>query len=328
MDVILISGHSGVLDQPRLYLNDRTYVVTYGKVGECSLTGEFVNLEGAFFGNRLPINVDHFKEIMPSLTIVPDKTFKLHETKYHDMSLTLCTYGFVDADGEECSEEASSYARVYLSGVFLMGKPPSPYYNNQYISIRPIVHLNGTKIYMIPRYVASQIYKNSLFPNSKMLDKMFLKSQKNGKIINRKSIPLKELISKTRTTLSEIINIFKSVVPTIFLVEGCREYRGVNLEDRLASSSDSESASPVVDGVPLQLVASQQPLPLTQTAFKSHRVKGSRTKDKFDSLLLTKGSKTKGPRSKGKVESLVSMPLSNNVNAGKKTRKKRKNKRK
>ena len=337
MDVILISGHSGVLDQSRLFLNDRTYVVTYGKCGENNYTSEFVNLQKAFFENRLPRDVDNFKEIIPSLSIIPDKKFKLHNKMYHDMEIILCTYGFVDADGEECSEEASSYARVYLSGVFLMGNPPPPYYN-RYISIRPTVDLNGKKKYMVPRYVASDIYINSVFPTPEMLDEMFLKTLKNGKINKRLAIPLHELISKTRTTLSEIIDIFKSVVPTIFLVEGCREYRGNDLEDRLASSNSEKSSEQSNESdevvVDQPFLAYEPPLKSAQLPnvddkvfktptgiqkIKSSRIKGKKG-DSLVSLVEKKGSKTKGPRSKGVFDSLL--------NAGKKTRKKRKNKRK
>lgn len=342
MDVILISGHMSVLDQPKINLDHLNSLATYGEVGECNLTNEVLGLENAFFGNRLPINIDE-RNIDYMQRFIPNKKFKLQNKMYHDMEIALCTECFVDDAGKACSEEESSRVIIFVSGVFRMGHTSHRILSNQAVPIRPdevtLIRSNGEiKKFMVSRADANIIYQDSVFPTSAMLDEIYSKKLKTGKPIKRDSIPLHELISKTSTTLSKIIDFcnFHFSGPKMFIVDGCRamdDYE--DLEARLASSDSEKSASSVPDQVvhsPVQNVVphikSVQP-PIT--AFKSHpvkdtvKVKGSRIKGKGNDSLLFE-PKTKGPRAKkGVFDSLMS--LGKNA-AGKKTRKKRKNKRK
>ena len=350
MDVILIAGHSSIIDQPKIELNGPNYVATYGEVGECNLTSDFVSLERAFFGNQLPRNIDErnvddFKRIMQSFIL--NKKFKLQNKMYHDMEITLCIECFVDEYGEKCDEKDASQVIILASGVFRMGDTSPRIVENYYVLINPdestLIQSNGKiKKFMISRTDANTIYKDSVFPNKAMLDEIY---SKNKNLTPRSTIPLKELISKTKFTLSDIISRFNQDQPKIFIVKGCRalDY-DANLGARLASS-DSEKSSEqsnesdevVVDQPFLEyeppLKSAQLPKVNDKVFKKKIRIKiikqksakkGSRIqKDVFDSLLLE--PKTKGPRAKGKVDSLMS--LGKNA-AGKKTRKKRKNKRK
>jgi len=239
--VILIAGHSGVIDQPKIELADSKYVVTYGDFGDCNLTGEYEKLERDFFENQLPRNINSFKQNMPTLQ-TSEKRFKFHDKKYHDMSITLCTYAFMNERHEQCdTEEEASYVEIYLSGTFIMGNN-HPNYNN-IVRIKPTFDINGRKRFMVPRHVAYKIYETSVFPNKQMVDRIFLQQQKDKRIIQRNSIPLKELIENTKTTLSTIISKFASDKPKIFILDGCRYYEGNNLENRLASSASENSGS-------------------------------------------------------------------------------------
>ena len=322
MDIILIAGHSGVIDQSKIELADSKYILSYGKLGECNLTSEYVNLEREFFKNKLPRNIDEFEEIIPTLQ-TSDKKFKLHKTKYHDMSITLCTYGFMNERHEQCdTEEEASYVEIYLSGTFIMGNN-HPNYNNIF-RINPTFDINGRKRFMVPRYVAYNIYKTSVFPNEQMLYNMFLKEQKNGKIIKRESIPLNELIENTKTTLSTIISEFNSDNPTIFILDGCRQYIGDNFHDRYASSASENSGSIESEQSLDDYIAdrpnisnrSNRPNISNRTNRKKTLVKPkyvSRITGKSDSLLNLNPKEKKGSRITCKRDSLL--------NGGKKTRK-------
>ena len=319
-EVILIAGHSGVINQSKIALNVPNYVLTYGNFGDCNLTGEYEILERKFFNDELPRNIDEFKQILPTLQ-TSDKQFKFHKNKYHDMSITLCTDGFFNESGEECLEKDASYVIIYLSGTYIMRY--SSGILNEPIKLYPEVNIvNGRRKFMVSRRVASDIYKGSVFPNEEMLDQIFLQKQKN-KTIKRNSIPLNELIQKTQTTLSLIISKFTSDNPKIFILDGCRYYEGDNSEDRLASSASENSGSSIesedMSGFEQSFVQITPPIqinPPIKPPIKSKPIRKN--------TLTKRGSRTNGK----KGDSLLNLGLNPNAKGTRKRKKKRKYNRK
>ena len=339
--VFLISGHMSVIDQPKIELNDSTNLITYGKVGESNLNSDFVNVENMFFMNSLPTNVSRFKFILP--TLPPEtshKKFKLQSDTYHDVSITLCSYVYVNEQNEPCNTEQEAVrVELFLSGIYEMidknintADQARDYISSKHVTINQEYSVSGNKQFFVRKRNVISLYRGALV-KADLLNILFGKKEK---------ITLQKFIEGSKDNLSNII----AGLPDgnkICILDGCRDYYGNSYEDRahssasdnsgssiesedmnmLESSASSESASSEQDVVPPQ-VASQVVPSTTKIAFKSHQVKSkSRIIGKIDSLHQVK---TKG-RAKGKSSFLVSMP--SNRNAGKKTRKKkRKNKRK
>lgn len=322
-EVILIAAHTSIIDQHKIALEGPNYVLTYGKFGDCILTSEYANLERMFFNAQLPRSVDEFEEIIPTLPPpTSDKKFKLHRNNYHDMSITLCSYGYMTENHEQCdTEEDASYIDIYLSGTFVMGNNHINY--NNVVRIDPTFYIDGSKRFMVLRRVASDIYKTSVFPDERDLDKIYSKKLKNGTIIKRNSISLNELISKTKTTLSFIISKFTANKPRIFILDGCRYYGGNNLDERNVSSASENSGSSTesedMSGFEQSFVQITPPIqinPPIQPPIKSKPIRKN--------TLTKRGSRTNGK----KGDSLLNLGLNPNAKGTRKRKKKRKYNRK
>ena len=129
---------------------------------------------------------------------------------------------------------------------------------------------------------------------------------------------MKELIENTKTTLSSIISKFNSDNPTIFILDGCREYIGDNFHDRYVSSASENSGSieseqSLDDDIADIPIRPNRPIRKKTLVKKVIPTKGSRITHPLLNLNL---KDKKGSRITGQGDSLL------NLNAkGKKTRK-------
>lgn len=322
--IFLISGHMSIIDQPKIELNDSTKLLTYGKVGESNLNSDFVKVENMFFMNRLPTNVSEFKYILP---ILPPETshkkFKLQSDTYHDVSITLCSYVYVNEQNEPCNtEEEAVRVELFLSGIYEMidknintEDQARDYVSRKHVTIYPEYNINAVKQFFVTKQNAISLYSGALV-KADLLYTLF--GTKNR-------ITLKKFIEKSKDNLSNILTGLPDD-NKICILDGCRDYYGDSYKDRVDSSASENSMSElsgshdepiVIQPVIQHQVIRKHTLQKPKLPKGSRVTKGSRiTKGKNDSLLnIVKNSKSR--ITKGKNDSLL--------NAGKKTRKKMKN---
>jgi len=314
--IFLISGHMSIIDQPKIELNDSTKLLTYGKVGESNLNSDFVKVENMFFMNSLPTNVSEFKYILP---ILPPETshkkFKLQSDTYHDVSITLCSYVYVNEQNEPCNtEEEAVRVELFLSGIYEMidknintEDQARDYVSRKHVTIYPEYNINAVKQFFVTKQNAISLYSGALV-KADLLYTLF--GTKNR-------ITLKKFIEKSKDNLSNILTGLPDD-NKICILDGCRDYYGDSYKDRVDSSASENSMSELSgshdEPIVIQPVIQHQVI-RKHTLQKPKLPKGSRvTKGKNDSLLnIVKNTKSR--ITKGKNDSLL--------NAGKKTRKKK-----
>jgi hypothetical protein len=333
--IFLISGHMTIIDQPKIELNDSTKLITYGKVGENNLNSDFVKVENMFFMNNLPRDVSAFKYILPTLSPeTSHKKFKLQSDTYHDVSITLCSYVYVNEHNQPCNtEEEAVRVELFLSGIYEMNdininteEQARDYVSRKHVTIYQEYNVNAVKQFFVTKRNAVSLYSRALIKRD-LLYTLF------G---NKNRITLKKFIEKSKDNLSNILRGLPDD-NKICILDGCRDYYGDSYEDRVDSSASENSMSessgsqddhivmqpvmqPVIQHKAIRKNTLQKPkLPKGSRVTEGSSVtEGSRvTKGKNDSLLNI-GTKPKSRITKGKHDSLL-------MNAGKTRKKKRKN---
>lgn len=290
-NVYLIECHSAVINSSRIPLPDNTALVTYGQIGDCNTSTEFANVYNAFFQNRIP-DLDGILELQNS----NNKKLKIHTNKYHDHSITLCTYTYFNGDNSWV-EDAEDAEKVLIerSGVFQMGHNTDIARRNTSITINKTYNKNASKGWFeIMPHQAEQIYAGSIFPSPEQIENIFNKKE---------YMKLHEFIDIINDICSSLSELFRIIGGGIYILSGCRQMNDIDAIQERRLSSDGLHRQRTIIPINTQSKTNKKVFKIptiqktsrTNVSQNTHK-KSSRT-NTGDSLLtlttLKKGGRTK-----------------------------------
>ena len=296
-NVYLIECHSAVINSSRIPLPDNTALVTYGQIGDCNTSTEFANIYNAFFQNLIP-DLDGILELQTS----NNKKLKIHTNKYHDHSITLCTYTYFNGDNSWV-EDAEDAEKVLIerSGVFQMGHNTDIARRNTSITINKTYNKNASKGWFeITLRQAKQIYAGSIFPSPEQIENIFNKKE---------YMKLHDFIDIINNNCPSLSELFRIIGGGIYILSGCRQMNDIDAIQERRLSSDGLHRQRTIIPINTQSKTNKKTSrtnvvdSLANIGSQNTNVKKSSRTNTGDSLLtltLKKGGRTKRNKSKRK----------------------------